>query len=55
MKALESIFKKNLKADSKIKIEKLDKTKLEKVVGGTDTKGTTPTKDADWIPNTCAI
>ncbi len=55
MKVLKSIFKKNVKENSKIKIEKLDKTKLEQVVGGVDTKGTTPTKDADWITNTCAI
>lgn len=54
MKTLKSIFKKGTKENSKIKIEKLDKTKLEKVVGGAET--TVGGKaNGGWIENTCSI
>ena len=54
MKALKTIFKKTAKENSKIKVEKLDKSKLEKVVGGGDNKIGGKVNDP-WITNTSAI
>ncbi len=42
---MKNLFKKSAKKETKSSVQKLDKTQLEKVIGGTETKPLTSIQD----------